>query len=410
MNKKNLSILVTSTILSCGIGGFVVNPQKVEAKELKVEQKQNIKPEASSNNSEAGKSEVESKDIVKDTLDMLKETKTIYYTYYYKFDKNFKQEIKDPAEYTYVYEKEIKNLQHNPEELEKYCKTNPKIIKLWEVNKRLKEEAKKITESKKAEEKKPDVSKPETPSNPDTGKTQAKPEEKKTEVESKDIVEDTLNMFKEIKQIYHIYKFKADFNKDIIKKFKDPVEYIYVYENEMKKLKYEPEKLKEYCKTNPKINELREIHKILKEERKKYDESKKAEEKKPDVSKPETPSNPDTGKPQVKLEEKKPEVDVKQNEEKPDVKHDNKNTEKELNKDELNKSKPNEISMVKKENNKNVITDQSKVMNSIENKAETKKVKDVPKTGEASSLPYVGGLLISLAAFLKLNMKKFKKN
>ena len=81
-----------------------------------------------------------------------------------------------------------------------------------------------------------------------------------------------------------------------------------------------------------------------------------------------------------------------------------------MNKDELNKSKPNEISMVKKENNKNVITDQSKVMNSIENKAEIKKVKDVPKTGEASSLPYVGGLLISLAAFLKLNMKKFKKN
>ncbi|EIS9406505.1 TPA: hypothetical protein KO323_004003, partial [Clostridioides difficile] len=294
--------------------------------------------------------------------------------------------------------------------------------------------------------------------NPDTGKTQAKPEEKKPEAESKDIAEDTLNMFKEIKQIYHIYKFKADFNKDIIKKFKDPVEYIYVYENEMKKLKYEPEKLKEYCKTNPKINELREIHKILKEERKKYDESKKAEEKKTDASKPETPSNPDTGKPQskpeekkpeaeskkeerkkydeskkaeekksdvsktetlsnpdtgkpqVKLEEKKPEVDVKQNEEKPDAKHYNKNTEKELNKDELNKSKPNEISMVKKENNKNVIKDQSKVMSSRESKAETKNIKDVPKTGEASSLPYIGGILISLAAFLKLNMKKFKKN
>ncbi|MGF0502590.1 hypothetical protein ACQRUS_10485, partial [Clostridioides difficile] len=163
-----------------------------------------------------------------------------------------------------------------------------------------KEEVKKITESKKAEEKKTDASKPKTPSNPDTGKTQAKPEEKKPEAESKDIAEDTLNMFKEIKQIYHIYKFKADFNKDIIKKFKDPVEYIYVYENEMKKLKYEPEKLKEYCKTNPKINELREIHKILKEERKKYDESKKAEEKKTDASKPKTPSNPDTGKTQAK--------------------------------------------------------------------------------------------------------------
>ena len=289
MNRKNLSILITSTILSCWIGGFVVNPQKVEAKELEVEQKQNIKPEASSNNSEDKKPEVESKDIVKDTLEMLKETKTLYYTYYYKFDKNFKQEIKDLAESTYVYEKEIKNLQHNPEELEKYCKTNPQIIKLREVNKRLKEEVKKITDSKKTEE------------------------------------------------------------------------------------------------------------------------------KKTDVSKAETPINPDTRKPQVKPEDKQPEVDVKQNKEKPDAKHDNKNIEKELNNKVIDNSKikPNknkQKDLNKDEVNKNIIKDQSKVMNSRESKAETKKFKDIPKTGEASNLPYIGGLLISLASFIKLNMKKFKKN
>lgn len=37
-----------------------------------------------------------------------------------------------------------------------------------------------------------------------------------------------------------------------------------------------------------------------------------------------------------------------------------------------------------------MITDQSKIINSIENKDETKKVKDVPKAGEASRLPYIG--------------------
>ena len=42
-------------------------------------------------------------------------------------------------------------------------------------------------------------------------------------------------------------------------------------------------------------------------------------------------------------------------------------------------------------------------------KAEVKNIQELPKTGDFSSLPYVGGMVMSLVALMKLDRKNKKK-
>ncbi|WP_300257375.1 LPXTG cell wall anchor domain-containing protein [Clostridium sp.] len=407
MNRKNLSILITTAILSCSIGSFVINSQEVQAKELKIEQNQgNIILE-----SEDYKALLKSIDYAK-RLSQPKDAYTIY-------TKGSLDRLKNELE------KAIKVVDQKDNLTNKLVETTRDNLDLAIV------ELIKIKDI-----------------NTDSRKSETKLDEKKPEVENKDIVEDTLKMLKETREIYYKYKYK--FDKNIINEVKNPVENIYLYEEEIKNLNNNPDKLKEYCETNPNIVKLREINKKLREERKKYDESHKVDEKKPDKSNQEKPSNLEAGKSETKPDEKKPEVEnkdivedtlkipevpnkyddqivekeinnkvdidnskIKLNENKQkdqskvELNENKENKQKVQNKVESNENKINELVKLKEENDKNKIEAPNKVMNS---ELEKKNVKELPKTGEASSLPYIGGFLISLAALLKLNMKKFKKN
>ncbi|WP_300347731.1 hypothetical protein, partial [Clostridium sp.] len=100
MNRKSLSILIASTVISCGIGGIISNAENVKAIESPVYHNQN------------DDSKVDDKNIVENTAEILKETRKIYFQYKYKLDKNFLKEIKEPVEYIYMHEDKMKKLEN----------------------------------------------------------------------------------------------------------------------------------------------------------------------------------------------------------------------------------------------------------------------------------------------------------